>query len=67
MTNEYAVYRGMSASYDHRCVEHCIGEYVKPDGTATNGIENYWSHHKRSILGVNHYISSEHLNLYVAA
>lgn len=67
MSDEYSVYRGMSANYDHRVVEHRIGEYVTSDGTTTNGIENYWSHLKRSILGVNHYISPEHLNLYVAA
>ena len=65
MSDEYSVYRGISTNYDHRVIVHRIGEYVTPDGTPTNGIENYWSHLKRSILGVNHYISPEHLNLYV--
>lgn len=67
MTDEYSAYSKMGANYDHRVVEHKVGEYVAADGATTNGMENYWSHLKRSILGVNHYISPEHLDLYVAA
>jgi transposase-like protein len=69
MTDEYAPYKAVSAHYDHRVVEHKCGEYacgIDYD-THVNGMENYWSHLKRSILGVNHYISPEHMNLYLAA
>ena len=32
---------------------------------STNGIENYWSHLKRSVIGVYHWWSPEHLDRYV--
>ena len=31
----------------------------------TNGIENYWSHLKRTYIGTYHYWSPEHLDRYV--
>ena len=31
----------------------------------TNGIENFWSHLKRGIDGIYHWVSKEHLQSYV--
>ena len=50
--------------YIHHRVDHGIGEYVRGDAH-TNGIENYWSHLKRTYIGTYHYWSPEHLDRYV--
>lgn len=47
----------------HNIVDHSRGQYV--DGnTTTNGIENFWSHLKRSIIGVYYKVSQKHLQKY---
>ena len=49
----------------HEVVNHGIGEYVRGDAH-TNTIEGYFSIQKRSIAGVYHHISQEHLKRYLA-
>lgn len=68
MTDEYRAYKGMTDLYDHRVVTHKDGEFAGgvDFDTHCNGIENYWSHFKRSITGVYHYASKKHLNKYLA-
>ena len=51
--------------YRHQAVAHTAGEYVRGD-VSTNGVENYWSHLKRTWIGTYHYWSPEHLGRYVA-
>lgn len=51
--------------YDHERVLHSAGEYVRGP-VSTNGVENYWSHLKRTLVGTYHYWSPEHLGRYVA-
>ena len=38
----------------HAKVMHSVGEYVRGPAS-TNGIENYWSHLKRTYVGTYHY------------
>jgi transposase-like protein len=47
----------------HAKVLHSVGEYVRGP-VSTNGIENYWSHLKRTYIGTYHYMSPEHLHRY---
>ena len=32
---------------------------------STNGVENYWSHLKRTYIGTYHYMSDDHLHRYI--
>jgi transposase-like protein len=63
MTDSWMAYRGLSADFLHRFVDHAI-EYVKGQ-IHTNGLENFWSLLKRALQGT--YISVEpfHLHRYV--
>ena len=69
MTDEYAAYGKVSHHYDHRIVCHSGGQYASgvDFDTHCNGMENYWSHFKRMYHGVHHWVSREHMNLYLAA
>lgn len=68
MTDEFKAYRGMTEHYDHRMVNHGEGTYASgiDYDTHCNGMENYWSHFKRSIFGVYHSASEKHMNNYLA-
>jgi transposase-like protein len=66
LSDEWGAYNGLSANYDHRVVQHKAKEYVAPDGATTNGIENYWSHLKRTVTGTYHAVSPKHLDSYIA-
>ena len=64
ITDEYTAYKDLSLTYDHSRVNHGAKEYV--NGMAhTNGIENFWSHMKRGIDGIYHWVSVKHLQPYV--
>jgi transposase-like protein len=64
ITDEYHSYHRLSDYYDHSRVVHSAKQYV--DGIFhTNGIENFWSHLKRGIDGIYHWVSFEHLQSYV--
>ena len=52
---------GTGPAFDHHTITHSIHEYVRGD-IHTNGIENYWSHLKRTYIGTYHYWSPEHLH-----
>jgi len=63
-TDEFSSYVTLSAKYDHEIVRHKSKQYV--NGNAhTNSIENYWSHLKRMITGIHHWVSPRHLQYYV--
>lgn len=54
----------LANNYSHMRVNHSAKEYV--NGFAhTNGIENFWSHLKRGIDGIYHWVSVPHLQSYV--
>lgn len=52
-------------NYKHYTVNHSLEEYSAGNGIHVNGIENFWSHLKRSIYGIYHHVSKEHLQKYV--
>ena len=63
MTDSLPAYKGLNKAYTHLSVNHKSGEYVK--GIAhTNGIENFWSHMQRGIIGIYHHVSPKHLDQY---
>lgn len=64
MTDEYSAYKDLRNDYTHLTVNHGAKEYVN-QMAHTNGIENFWSHLKRGIDGIYHWVSKEHLQSYV--
>lgn len=63
-TDGWHGYRGLGSNYDHKVINHSLGEYVKGD-IQTNTIEGFWSLLKRGILGIYHSVSDKHLQKYV--
>ena len=64
MTDDYSAYNDLKKDYSHFSVNHSAKEYVNAMAH-TNGIENFWSHLKRGIDGIYHWVSKEHLQSYV--
>lgn len=64
MTDEYTAYKDLKFDYTHNSVNHGAKEYVNAMAH-TNGIENFWSHLKRGIDGIYHWVSKAHLQSYV--
>lgn len=63
-TDEWGGYNGLAAIFQHKCINHLLGEYVNGD-THTNGMEGFWALLKRSIYGIYHSVSDKHLQNYV--
>ncbi len=64
ITDEYSSYNGLDKEYQHAKVNHGAKEYVN-EMAYTNGVENFWSHLKRGVDGIYHWVSTEHLPAYV--
>jgi transposase-like protein len=63
-TDEWHAYNNLGMWYNHQRVNHGAKQYV--NGMAhTNGVENFWSHLKRGIDGIYHWVSKKHLQNYV--
>ena len=62
MTDEFRGYKGEAI---HHTVNHSAGQYVKGLTIHTNGIEGAWSHFKRQVIGVHHWISRAHIQSYL--
>lgn len=63
-TDEWHAYNKLGLTYNHSRVNHGATEYV--NGMAhTNGMENFWSHLKRGVDGIYHWVSVKHLQSYV--
>jgi transposase-like protein len=62
-TDEAIMYKNLSKEYNHKTVNHGIGEYVNQD-SYTNTIEGVFSHFKRMIIGIYHDISEKHIERY---
>lgn len=56
-------YRNLSNDYNHKVIKHNLGIF-KEGPYHTNGIEGFWSHLKRGIIGIYHSVSPKHLQLY---
>lgn len=66
ISDGYKGYRRLGGYYAHLSIEHQRGEYVR--GTVhTNTIEGFWSHLKRSVTGIYHYVSPKHTQRYCDA
>ncbi len=63
-TDEYASYKSLQRIYDHQFVKHSRKEYVQ-GRVHTNTIESFWAILKRGIVGVYHFTSKKHLQLYI--
>lgn len=63
MTDQQGGYFGLNKTYQHEVLVKDRGEYVRGD-FHTNSIEGFWSHLKRSIIGVYHQVSVKHLSRY---
>jgi transposase-like protein len=63
-TDEWRGYDIAGQSYDRRIVDHSRKQYANGDAY-TNTLEGAWSHLKRSIIGVYHYVSRKYLQRYV--
>lgn len=64
ISDEWVAYNGLNKQYNHERVNHGAKQFV--NGMAhTNGIENFWSHLKRGIDGIYHWVSKEHIQRYV--
>jgi transposase-like protein len=64
MTDDYTAYNDLAKDYSHYTVNHSAKEYVNMMAH-TNGIENFWSHLKRGIDGIYHWVSKPHLQSYL--
>ena len=64
MTDEWTAYKGIDKYFNHTFVDHGKKQYAD-EGTTTNAIECFWSHLKRSIIGVYYITSKKHLQLYL--
>ncbi len=64
MTDELQAYQHLKKDFEHHSVNHSAKQFV--NGMAhTNGIENFWSHLKRGIDGIYHWVSKPHLQSYI--
>ncbi|MBB5623890.1 transposase-like protein [Pedobacter cryoconitis] len=64
ISDEWYAYRGLNTTYDHQVVDHGKGQYQNEAGYSSNSIEGFWSHCKRSIVGIYHKTSRKHLEKY---
>ena len=63
-TDEFRGYNSLKKDFNHYQVNHSIKEWVNGD-VHTNNIENFWSLFKRGYLGIYHWMSKKHLQLYI--
>ena len=63
-TDEYVGYNQVNVIYNHAIVYHSQGEFANGDAT-TNTIESFWAIVKRGVMGIYHFWSKKHLQLYL--
>jgi hypothetical protein len=63
-SDEYGAYKALDRVYAHSSVKHFIGQYTNGE-IHTNNIECFWSHLKRGIYGIYHWVSVKHLQSYI--
>ncbi|MDQ8004025.1 MAG: IS1595 family transposase [Pedobacter sp.] len=67
VSDGWAGYKGVSKHVSkHVSVKHGRGtkKYITYGDAHTNNIEGFWSHLKRGIVGIYHYVSPKHLHRY---
>ena len=65
MSDESASYVGLEGRFHHHTVNHGVGEYVRDYFCHVNGLEGAWSHFKRQVFGIHHWISAKHIDRYL--
>jgi transposase-like protein len=65
MTDEWKGYSKAKKKFKHKRVNHSAKQFVN-GMVHVNGVENYWSHLSRSIIGIYHWVSVEHIDKYCA-
>ena len=63
-TDEWPAYKSLSDDFIHQVIRRSDGEYFKDD-IGVNYIECFWSHLKRSLMGIYHSVTPKHLSKYV--
>lgn len=63
ITDEWRSYSSLKKDYFHITVNHSEGQYAN-GAFSSNGVENYFSILKRSIIGTFHVVSPQHLQKY---
>jgi transposase-like protein len=63
-TDESKSYFYLKRNYDHFVVNHSAKQYVN-GMIHTNDIECFWSHLKRGVDGIYHWVSTKHLQSYI--
>lgn len=48
ISDEWSAYKGLNRYFVHQIVDHSKGQYVNESNGTTNGVENFWTHFKRS-------------------
>jgi transposase-like protein len=64
-SDESAGYIGLEGRFHHHTANHSAGEYVRWYFCHVNGLEGAWSHFKRQVFGIHHWISVKHLDRYL--
>jgi transposase-like protein len=64
-TDSFTAYDHIGKYYPHEKINHSIGQYVRPGGIHTNGVESFWAVFKRGYVGIYHWMSHKHLYRYV--
>jgi transposase-like protein len=65
ITDENPAYKTVAKNqFNHESINHKKKEYVRGN-IHTNGVENFWSHFKRGIIGTYYHISPKHLDYYL--
>jgi hypothetical protein len=64
-TDEATHFKWMRNPYNWNLVKHSLHEYVRGDVT-TNRIEGVFGHFKRSVVGVYHQMSDQHIDRYLS-
>ncbi len=64
-SDELKSYTGLDKKgYQHKRVNHSVGEYVGPNGESVNGLENFWRPLKQGIKGTHIWVSPKYLETY---
>ncbi len=64
ISDEWHGYTGLNKFYNHQIVDHGVKQYVNESGYTSNALEGFWSHAKRSIIGIYHKTTPKHLSKY---
>lgn len=64
VTDNYLSVKTLGRYFKREVVNHHEKKYFSESGYTTNGIENFWSHLKRMLIGVYHSVSPKYLQRY---